>query len=64
MDTLQKINGIALCSGGNGLELGLRIAIPNYRSIALSEGEAYCLAATSARIEEGSMDEAVIIPGS
>lgn len=55
LDSIEEITGLALCSGGNGLELGLRIAIPNYRSIAISEGEAYCLAATAARIQEGSM---------
>lgn len=58
---LRSINGLALCAGIGGLELGLRLALgDSYRTAAYVEREAYAAACLVARMEEGHMDEAPI----
>jgi len=57
---LRPINGIALCAGIGGLELGLHLAIPNFRCVCFVEREAYAAGILTARMEEGHLDQAPI----
>ena len=52
--------GLSLCSGAGGLDLGLTIAIPGYRALGHVERETFAAAALVARMEDGSMDQAVV----
>lgn len=54
------INGIALCAGYGGLELGLHIAEPSYRTVCFVEREAHAAAALVARMEDAALDRAPI----
>ena len=55
------MNGLALCAGVGGLELGLRLALgPTYRTICYVEREAYCAEVLAARMAEGHLDLAPI----
>jgi len=38
------VNGLALLAASGGLELGLKLALPEYRTICYVEGEAYAAA--------------------
>jgi len=49
-----------LCAGYGGIELGLSRAIPNLRSVALCEIEAFACANLVAKMEAGLMDAAPI----
>ena len=49
------MNGLALCSGGGGLEAGLHIAIPNYRTVCAVERQAYAAAAFVAWLEASGL---------
>ena len=55
-----KMNVLALCSGIGGIELGLRLAEPNARTVCYVEREAFPVAVTLARIQEGYLDDAPI----
>ncbi|MDD3445266.1 MAG: DNA cytosine methyltransferase [Zavarzinia sp.] len=52
--------GISLCSGAGGLDLGLTIAIPGYRAVGHVERETYAAATLVARMEDASLDQAVV----
>lgn len=55
------MNGLALCAGVGGLELGLRIAIGDgFRTVCFVEREAYAAATLVARMEDQSLDRAPI----
>jgi len=56
----DPVFGIGLCAGGCGLELGLEIAIPGYRSICLVERETSVAGRMAARMQEGSLPFAPI----
>lgn len=56
----DPINGIALCAGVGGLELGLHIAEPGYRSVCYVEREAFAAATLVARMEGQTLDQAPI----
>jgi len=60
MDTTKTITHIGLCAGYGGIELGLSRAIPNLRSVALCEIEAFACANLVAKMEAGLMDAAPI----
>jgi len=60
MDTPQTITHISLCAGYGGIDLGLKRAIPNLRTIAFSEIEAYACANLVAKMEKGLLDAAPI----
>jgi DNA (cytosine-5)-methyltransferase 1 len=62
MDTTQTVTHIGLCAGYGGIELGLKRAIPNLRSIALCEVEAFAIANLVAKMESGQLDPAPIWP--
>ncbi|OYW42024.1 MAG: DNA methyltransferase [Rhodobacterales bacterium 12-64-8] len=52
--------GLSLCSGAGGLDLGLAIAIPGYRSVGHVERETYAASTLVARMEDASLDQAVV----
>ena len=55
------MNGLALCSGIGGIELGLAAAIgPSYRTVCHVEREAYCAGVLAARMQDGALDTAPI----
>lgn len=55
-----EINHISLCAGYGGIDLGLRRAIPDLRTIAFSEIEAFACANLVAKMEAGYLDSAPI----
>jgi DNA (cytosine-5)-methyltransferase 1 len=62
MDTSKAVTHIGLCAGYGGIELGLKLAIPNLRSVALCEIEAFAIANLVSKMEAGLMDPAPIWP--
>ena len=54
------MNGLSLCSGVGGLELGLRIALRDYRTACYVERETYAAAALVARMEDKIMDQSPV----
>lgn len=60
MDTTKAITHISLCTGYGGIDLGLKRAIPNLRSIALCEIEAFAIANLVSKMEAGLLDPAPI----
>jgi len=61
VDTTQ-ITHVSLCAGYGGIDLGLHRCIPNLRTIAYSEIEAFACELLLARMESGSLDAAPIWP--
>ena len=59
MDT-TKINHISLCSGYGGIDLGLRAVLPDVRTIAYVEIDAFAVANLVAKMEEGGLDAAPV----
>ena len=55
---LPPIRVVSICSGGGGLDLGLRLAIPDARTICYVENEATAIEVLVARMEEGLLDQA------
>jgi len=60
VDTTKTTTHLGLCAGYGGIELGLKRVIPNLRSVALCEIEAFACANLVAKMEEGLMDAAPI----
>jgi DNA (cytosine-5)-methyltransferase 1 len=60
VDTTQTTTHIGLCAGYGGIELGLQRVIPNLRSVALCEIEAFACANLVAKMEAGLLDAAPI----
>lgn len=60
MDTTKTTTHIGLCAGYGGIELGLKRVIPNLRSVALCEIEAFACANLVAKMESGLMEPAPI----
>jgi DNA (cytosine-5)-methyltransferase 1 len=56
----RMLNLISLCTGIGGIELGLRFAIPNLRSICYVEREAFAGAILAERMQDGLLDAAPI----
>jgi DNA (cytosine-5)-methyltransferase 1 len=54
------VNGLALCAGVGGLELGIELAVPGYRSVGYVERDAFAAATLVARMEEEALDPAPI----
>jgi len=55
------LNGLALCAGVGGLELGLRLAIgEDYKCVGYCEREAFAASVLVARMEEKALDQAPI----
>ncbi len=51
---------LSLCSGAGGLELGVKLGVPEARTVCYVEGEAYAAAQLAARMEDETMDAAPI----
>jgi DNA (cytosine-5)-methyltransferase 1 len=62
MDSTKTITHVGLCAGYGGIELGLKRVIPDLRTIALCEIEAFAIANLVAKMEAGLMDPAPIWP--
>jgi DNA (cytosine-5)-methyltransferase 1 len=58
--TRNEIRGIGLCSGYGGLELGVEIAIPEYRAVCHVEREAHAAASLVARMEDKALASAPV----
>jgi DNA (cytosine-5)-methyltransferase 1 len=56
----QALSGLALCAGYAGLELGLHIAEPGYRTVCYVEREAHAAATLVARMAEQALADAPI----
>ncbi len=54
------MNGLALCAGIGGIDLGLKLACPGYRTVCYVEGEAYAASVLIRRMEEGWLDKAPV----
>lgn len=51
---------LSLCSGAGGLELGLKLALPECRTVCYVEGEAYAASILASRMEDQAMDAAPV----
>ena len=60
MDTTKAITHLSLCSGYEGIGLGLRSVLPNLREIAYVEREGFCVANLVAKMEAGKLDAAPV----
>lgn len=56
----DSLNAIALCAGVGGLEIGLHIAEPNFRTVCFVEWEAFAAATIVARMEDEALDNAPV----
>jgi len=54
------LNGLALCAGYGGLEIGIERVFPEYRTVCYVEGEAFAASHIVKKMEEGRMDNAPI----
>lgn len=62
MDNPKELTHISLCTGYGGIDIGLKRAIGNIRTIAYSEIEAYAVCNLVSKIEKGYLDAAPIWP--
>ncbi len=56
----STFNAISLCTGIGGIEIGLKLACRNARTICYCEREIHCLKVLAERIKEGHLDDAPI----
>ena len=56
----DAVNGLSLCAGVGGMDLGLGIACREYRTVCYVEREAFCAATLVARMEDQALDRAPI----
>ncbi|MFB2553325.1 DNA cytosine methyltransferase [Ensifer soli] len=56
----SDLRGIALCAGVGGLELGLHIAEPGYRTVCFVEREVFPAVTLVARMEDKALDHAPV----
>tara|TARA_B110001450_G_scaffold193633_1_gene181906 strand:+ start:620 stop:1969 length:1350 start_codon:yes stop_codon:yes gene_type:complete len=60
VDTIKQITHLSLCSGYEGIGIGLRAIFPTLRDIAYVEREGFPIANLVAKMETGEMDQAPI----
>jgi DNA (cytosine-5)-methyltransferase 1 len=60
MDIHTELRGISLFSGICGIELGLKAAMPGYRTICYCENDPYCQKVIQSRIRSQELDDAPI----
>src|SRR3990170_3142927 len=51
---------LSLCSGVGGIDLGVKLAVPESRTVCFVEREAYCQAVLLARMADKALDDAPI----
>ncbi|WP_354553904.1 DNA cytosine methyltransferase [Rhizobium aquaticum] len=56
----DRLNGLALCAGVGGLEVGLHIAEPGYRTVCYVEREVFPAATLVARMADAALDNAPV----
>ena len=56
----RPLNILSLCAGVGGLDLGIRLAQPNARTVCYVEIEAFACEILATRMEDKAMDEAPI----
>ena len=56
----KRFNGIALAAGAGGLELGVSLALPGYRTVCFVERDAYAAASLVARMADQALDDAPV----
>ncbi|MGQ3101003.1 MAG: DNA cytosine methyltransferase [Sphingopyxis solisilvae] len=56
----RELRGLSLCAGYAGLDLGIAIAEPSYRTVGYVEREAHAAATLVARMEDEALDRAPI----
>lgn len=54
----DRFNGLSLCTGLGGLELGLHVAEPGYRTVCYVEREAFAASTLVARMDDQALDQA------
>lgn len=55
-----RLFGLSLCSGAGGIDLGLTLALPGYRTVGHVERETYAAALLVARMEDAALDDAPV----
>lgn len=56
----RSLSVLSLCAGVGGLDLGIRMAQPNARTVCFVEIEAFACEILATRMEDKTMDEAPI----
>jgi DNA (cytosine-5)-methyltransferase 1 len=56
----DELRGISLCAGVGGLDLGLHLAVPGYRTVGYVERNAYAAATLVARMADASLAPAPV----
>ncbi len=56
----RALFGLSLCAGAGGLDLGLHLAAPGYRTVCYVERESYAAATLVARMEDKALDQAPV----
>ena len=56
----RSLSGLSLCAGAGGLDLGLHLAIPGYRTVGYVERETYAASTLVARMEDAALDRAPV----
>ncbi len=56
----QSVFGLSLCAGAGGLDLGIHLAVPEYRTVGYVERESYAAATLVARMEDKALDQAPV----
>ncbi|MBP6876552.1 MAG: DNA cytosine methyltransferase [Phenylobacterium sp.] len=59
-DLHPEIRGLSLCAGYGGLDLGVHIAEPGYRTVCYVERDLHAAATIAARMEDGALSPAPI----
>ena len=57
---MDELHHLSLCTGIAGIDLGLKRVLPNLRTVAYVEREAFACANLVSKIEAGSLDEAPV----
>lgn len=58
--TKEAFNGLAICAGIGGIELGLRLAIEHYTTVCYIEREAFAAAVLMGRMANAAVDSAPV----
>lgn len=56
----SELRGLSLCAGYGGIDLGLAIAEPGYRTVCFVEREVHAAATLVARMEDEALDQAPV----